>query len=100
LAPLLLSTTYEYIRGLLMVILALQIITRPPRHVVFRLFAGGIALISLSWAISNTYSYAMPLFDSLSFVAAALSIGITALERRGEQHTMYDYRIRTAVSAS
>lgn len=74
--------TYQHIREVLALVLMLQLITRPPRHVWFRMLAGAIAVAVGSWSIEATYSYSMQLLDTLCFIGAAVAIGITALERR------------------
>lgn len=73
---------YQHVRELLMSVLFLQAVTRPPRHVIFRILSGGIGLFTAVWVVSATYSYQMPFLDTFCFMAAAIAIAVTALERR------------------
>jgi hypothetical protein len=73
---------YQYVRELLALVLMLQLITRPPRHVWFRIIAGAIALSVGIWTVEATYSYHMMFLDALCFMSASLAIGVTALERK------------------
>ena len=76
------GTSFEVMRIVLMVVMLAQLVTKPPRHLIFRLLAGGLAGGVLVWVWNATYNYQMPFLDTLAFVAAALAVGITALERR------------------
>ena len=76
------SSAYQHIREILSFVLVLQLLTRPPRHLLFRLLAGVLALAAGSWTIEATYASHMAIFDSLCFLSAAFAIGITALERK------------------
>src|SRR5487761_1418975 len=73
---------YQIIREVLVVLLFMQIITKPPRNVVLRFMAGIVAISVSAWAIESTYNYHMMFLDSLSIIGSALAIGITALERK------------------
>jgi hypothetical protein len=61
-------------------ILALQIATRPPRHLWLRALAGSLAITVSAWALRETYAYHMQILDTMAFLAAAISTGVTALE--------------------
>ncbi len=74
------SSFYEHIREILASILFLQLITHPPRHLVFRILSGLVAISIGGWAIAVTYASMMPLLDTLSLLASAAAIGVTALE--------------------
>jgi len=76
------GSTYQYIRGLLALVVMLQLTTRPPRHVWLRIVSGAIALVVGVWAIEATYSDHMLILDTLCFVSASVAIGVTALERK------------------
>lgn len=81
--------TYQHIRVVLAVILVTQFITRPPRHVWFRLLSGGVAAIAMGWAIQQTYLYLMQPLDTLAFLAASIAIIVTALERKAAKLKLY-----------
>ena len=76
------TTPYQYVRGALIVILVIQFVTRPPRRVWLRLLLGGIAAAAMVWAVQQTYSYHMQVFDTFVILGASIAIIITALERK------------------
>ena len=73
---------YQYIRGFFAFILLMQLTTSPPRHIWFRIISGVTALVLAIWCIGETYNNQMQLLDSLSFLGAAIAIGVSAIERR------------------
>lgn len=83
------TATYQHIREVLIAVLAIQFVTRPPRHVWFRILAGLIATVATVWTIQQTYSYHMQLFDALSILGASVAIIITALERKAINMDLY-----------
>jgi predicted ABC-type exoprotein transport system permease subunit len=78
------SSLYQYVREALAATLLLQFVTHPPRHIIFRLLAGMLAVSVAVWVIANSYNGVMPLLDTLSLLASASAIGVTALEIRPE----------------
>ena len=76
------ATAYQHVREVLIAILLTQLVTRPPRHVWFRLLSGGTAIIAIAWAIQQNYTYSMLPLDTLSIIGASVAILITALERK------------------
>ncbi len=84
------SNFYQYVREIIASILFLQIITKPPRQVVFRILAGIIALTVGGWALISTYNGLMPFLDTFAFLASAAAIGLTALEVRSATKTSND----------
>lgn len=74
------SVTYEYIRVAIMGALAILLFTRPPRRTWARALTGSIAVVTVVWAIQQTYSYHMLPFDTLSIVGASIAIIVTILE--------------------
>jgi hypothetical protein len=76
------SSTDQYIRAALMLVLAVQLITEPPRHVLFRILSGLLSIAVGVWSLEATYANHMPFLDTMSFMIAAIAIGITALERQ------------------
>lgn len=76
------SQIYQHVREGLGLVLLVQFVTRPPRHVWVRILSGSIAIAVGIWVVEATYSNQMLLLDSLSFLAASIVIGFTALERR------------------
>jgi hypothetical protein len=76
------GSMYQYMRGLLALVVVLQLTTRPPRHVWLRLVSGVIALAVGIWTIEATYSDHMLILDTLCFISASVAIGVTALERK------------------
>lgn len=73
---------YQNVRGLLSAILLLLITTQPPRNMILRSVGGLLAVGVSGWALQMTYANHMMLLDSFSILAAAVSIGVTALELR------------------
>lgn len=78
------SANLQLLRIILAVFLLGDFITNPPRNIFFRLVAGVAALMIGGWALQQTYSNHMQLLDSLSLLAAAVTIGVTALELEPE----------------
>lgn len=78
------SNTYRYIIEILASLLFFQLITRPPRHMIFRLLSGMIAALVGGWVIVTTYNGTMPFLDVFSLLASAAAIGINALEVNSE----------------
>ena len=58
----------------------MQLTTRPPRYMWFRLLSGSLAIAFTIWTVQQTLNYNMQLLDSLSFLAASIAIGVSALE--------------------
>lgn len=81
------SVTYDYIREGLAALLFLQLITRPPRHLIFRLLTGSIALVTAGWVIWSALNNTMSVLDILSIASAAAAIGVTTLEVQPEEKT-------------
>ena len=73
---------FQLIRGILMATLFAQLVTNPPRHMLFRLLAGSLASVVGLWALGATYSNQMQILDGMGFLGAAIAIGLTALERK------------------
>jgi hypothetical protein len=76
------SAAFDYIREGLAAILLVQLVTKPPRHVIFRLLTGSIALVVGGWAVLSALNGTMPVLDVLSIASAATAIGVTTLEVR------------------
>lgn len=76
------SAVYDQVRIVLGAVLFLQLITRPPRHMAFRIVAGSIGVVIGIWAIEQTYSYNMQFLDTLSFLGSSLAVLVTSLERK------------------
>jgi hypothetical protein len=75
------APAFQQIRILLIVLLMIQLVTLPPRHVWFRLTVSAAASITTVWVILATNSFHMELLDSLVFLGAAFTAFATALER-------------------
>ena len=73
--------TFQYMRIVVGSLLAIQLVTRPPRHVWFRVLAGTVSACTAYWAIGQTYAYHMQLLDTLAFLGGSFTIAATALER-------------------
>ncbi len=76
------SAAFDYIREGLATVLFMQLVTRPPRHLIFRLLTGSIALVATGWVVWSALNGTMPLLDVLSIASAAVAIGVTTLEVR------------------
>ncbi|HVW23086.1 MAG TPA: hypothetical protein VHB51_01190 [Candidatus Saccharimonadales bacterium] len=75
------AVSYQYVRVAVGVMLALQLMTDPPRHKTFRIITGLTSIIIGTWAIQQTYDYHMQLLDSAVFIGSSVTIFATALER-------------------
>ena len=75
------AAPFQHARFIMMALLGAQLVTRPPRHKVFRVLAGAIALGVSIWAVQETYNYQMPFLDSMAFLASTIAAAVTALER-------------------
>lgn len=75
---------YQNIRILLLVIIAVQLLTKPPRSVIFRIIAGSIAIIIGAGAIAGTLKGHMLLLDTFAFLQAAFAIATVALETKSK----------------
>ena len=76
------TSMYQHVREVLAVVLILQLTTRPPRHLWFRIITATIATAVGIWTIEATYSYHMLYLDTLCFLGTSIAIGVTALERK------------------
>lgn len=74
------SPLFQHVREALAGVLLVQLVTRPPRHLIFRLMTGILSLGVAAWAVNATLAGQMMVLDSLSLLAAALAIGVTSLE--------------------
>lgn len=72
---------YQQMRIAIGVIISIQLVTNPPRHIWFRLLAGGTAVVVGAWAIGQAYNYHMQLLDVLGFMGASFAVLATSLER-------------------
>ncbi len=77
------ATGYQVVRGGLMAVLLLQIVTNPPRYMVFRATSMIIASSVAIFSLQATYANHMLLLDALSLLASSVAIAVTALERKG-----------------
>jgi hypothetical protein len=75
------AENYQRIRIIVGIIVAIQLLTRPPRHVWFRVIAGSFAALTGFWAVQQTYDFHMQVLDALAFLGASFAVFATALER-------------------
>jgi hypothetical protein len=73
--------TYQHVRIVIAAVLAIQLVTNPPRHVWFRILAGTLAVVTGVWVVQQTSNYHMQLLDTLAFLGASFGIFATSLER-------------------
>lgn len=76
------GAVYQHAREALAAVLLLQLFTRPPRHLIFRIVSGLLAIAVAGWTLGATYNNQMLFLDSMSFLAASFGIALTALELR------------------
>lgn len=79
------ATSYNIIRGGLMLVLFVLLITNPPRNKYFRFFVGSLAVSLSVWSVLASYQNNMKLLDTTSILAATVSMGIVALEYRSTE---------------
>lgn len=77
------SPLYMALRLVLALVIIAQLVTKPPRKLWFRLLAGSLALTVAVWTVMETYNYQMMATDTLLFMMASISVGLTALEGKG-----------------
>lgn len=73
---------HQIVRAGLIMVIVVQMLTRPPRRMWFRLVAGSAASVALVWALQQTYSYNMMPLDILSILGASSAIVLAVIERR------------------
>ncbi|MEO7364641.1 MAG: hypothetical protein ABIV43_04030 [Candidatus Saccharimonadales bacterium] len=76
---------YQRLRIAIGIVIGVQLLTRPPRHVWFRVIAGSLAVATGFWAVQETYNYHMQLLDVMAFLSASCAMFATALERGFEK---------------
>lgn len=81
--------TYQHVRIAIATILAIQLVTNPPRHAWFRILAGSLALVTAVWTVEQTYSYHMQMLDTLAFLGASFGVLATTLERSANVDVEY-----------
>jgi sorbitol-specific phosphotransferase system component IIC len=74
------SANYEAARLMLMPILAVLLVTNPPRSLALRHFVGAISVVLLVSVAYLTYNNNMGALDTLAFGAAGIAMGVVALE--------------------
>ena len=70
----------QIIRGSLAILIIIQLITEPPRHMLIRAITGLVSIATAMWAVYTTTMMSTPLFDTILYIQAAIALGITALE--------------------
>jgi hypothetical protein len=78
------SSSYEHLREVLASVLFIQLLTHPPRNIIFRLLAGTISLSVVVWAAYAVFTVTIAPLDMLSLATVAIAIGVTALEIRSD----------------
>jgi hypothetical protein len=86
---------YQFARLALALVLGIQLVTHPPRHIALRIAAGMLAVTIGYWVIVETYASQMMWLDTLSLLSAAIATGITALELRPEDVSEEEYELPT-----
>lgn len=76
------SNGYQYIRAGIGIVLALQLMTNPPRHMAFRIAAGLVSAGIAGWTIQQTMAYQMQLLDMLVLLGSSIIAFATAIERK------------------
>jgi len=71
----------QYLRIILAGMLALQLITNPPRSIRLRILTGAIAAVVGIWTTQQTYLGNLQFLDILAFLSTSLAVFTTALER-------------------
>lgn len=74
------TTAMEVVRGVLIVAMIALLLSRPPRHWLFRAGLGGIAATFAVITCSLFVGSSMHVFDMLLFAEAAIAFGLAALE--------------------
>lgn len=76
------STTYQFLRGAIIVLLISLIITTPPRSLMLRGIIGSWSLVLAVLAIEALFSYQVRLLDGLVFLEVAIILALEALEAK------------------
>ncbi len=76
------STGFILARAFVILLLIALIVTHPPRNNYLRAFVGSVAVIIFSSVLYMTFGRdgLMPVFDSVSLMAASFAMGMMALE--------------------
>jgi hypothetical protein len=76
---------YMWLRLGLVLMLAVLIVTNPPRNIYFRTAVSLVTAGIMYWVVTATYNNHMLWMDSLSLMSASLAAFIVALERGWEE---------------
>lgn len=82
------SLEMQAVRIALIVVVTIHLVTNPPRHLVIRSLTGGVAIMTLWYALTSLSQMNTPLFDSLMLMYVSIGLGIAALELPAE-HTIF-----------
>lgn len=74
------STTYILLRSVVSLFIIALLLTTPPRHLLLRVSVGLVASVTLLVVLILTYQSKMLFLDTLSLSAAAVAMGVVALE--------------------
>ena len=83
------TASYQQIRVVLVVVLKILFVTRPPRHVWIRAISGFIAIMAVVWTNQQTYSHQMLPLDILSILGTSIAIKVAALEPKAVKVIRY-----------
>src|ERR1022692_2483210 len=75
------SINFAALRALLLFVLFVLLVTRPPRNIFVRTIIGILSISLTIWVLDATYNSQMKLIDTLSLLPVAIAAGIDVLER-------------------
>jgi len=75
------SQDINIVRAVMMFILAVLLVTNPPRNIALRSLIGATAIFVLAWCLRATYNNQMQVLDSLAFALASVAAGLDVLEQ-------------------
>jgi len=70
----------QMVRMGLVLMISVQLLTEPPRHMAIRILTGLTALATAVWAVHASTFMNTPIFDTVVLLQTAIALGISALE--------------------
>jgi hypothetical protein len=80
------DTAVQVIRGIMIGMLGVQLVTTPPRPTVLRAITLVAAAFALAYGIYAFGAAKSPILDAIVFIHAGLALAITALELQPKTH--------------
>ena len=76
------TSIYQFVRIATALFLAVLLVTQPPRHTILRVMSAVLSVVLAIWTFRQTSTYQMEILDTLAFMAASITLFVTAIERK------------------